>query len=77
MTKLKDTHLRLDGCSRCSSCHTIYPLDRFYTDASRPSGVSSRCKVCEAERHVKRYAKRNLRAGLKQLLTAAGKQLAA
>lgn len=34
----------------CYLCKEVKPLDAFYTDKSRASNVSSRCKVCENKR---------------------------
>jgi len=57
MTKLRDTNLRLDGCARCSTCQTIKPASKFHKDRSRSTGLSSRCKVCESQRHMVRDLK--------------------
>ena len=66
MTRLQNTKLKLDGCSRCSGCQTVKPVSQFYKDCTRPTGVSSRCKLCESERASLRRAK--ARAAEQQLL---------
>lgn len=46
----KGTELTIIGCGRCSACKTIKPADQFYRDGTRSSGLSSRCKECDAAR---------------------------
>ncbi len=92
MTKLQNTKLTLDGCARCSTCQSIKPAAQFYKDCTRTSGVSSRCKLCEADRSSlkralrrrdKRLMVRDLRAvvrkhpALAELIMWTGQRLAA
>lgn len=44
--------------SYCSGCSQDLPVELFYKDASRPSGASSRCKVC-AKKYQSRWYRRN------------------
>lgn len=60
MTKLQNTKLTLDGCGRCSTCRSIKPATEFYRDCSRSNGLTSRCKLCEAERASLRRAKKRI-----------------
>lgn len=39
------------GHRYCNGCRTVKPIDEFYKDNSgRPSGCSSRCRLCQKER---------------------------
>ena len=60
MTKLRNTNLTLDGCARCSACQSIKPTKQFYKDCTRTTGLSSRCKPCEAERASMRRAMKRI-----------------
>ena len=83
MTKLKNTELKLVGCGRCSTCQSIKPAAQFYKDCTRTSGLSSRCKTCEAKRGANRVMVRDLKAvvrkhpALAELIVWTGQRLAA
>ncbi|UDL14671.1 hypothetical protein SEA_KEALII_65 [Arthrobacter phage KeAlii] len=45
----------------CAKCGEARPLSAFSPDPSKPDGLSSRCKPCEASRRrTRRSAKRNV-----------------
>ena len=44
--------------SHCYLCHSYFPIDDFFKDKSRHSGVSSRCKHCDQARLRARTKKR-------------------
>lgn len=46
MTRRQGFRLLPEGMRKCSHCHEIKSMDLFYTDNSRASGTSPRCKVC-------------------------------
>ena len=41
---------------RCSTCQKDKGVSHFYRDASRSTGVSSRCRECERAKLRERYA---------------------
>ena len=83
MTRLMNTHLKLDGVGRCSGCQTLKPSAEFHRDCTRTSGLTSRCKACENLRRANRIMTKDLRAiaekhpALGDLIVWAGERLAA
>ena len=92
MTKLMHSKLTLDGCGRCSRCQSIKPAAQFHKDCTRTSGLTSRCKDCDAnrastkraeQRRAKRVMVRDLKAVVKkhpalaELIVWTGERLAA
>ena len=43
---------------RCSACRKIKPLTEFGRDASRPSGYTWLCHLCQSDRDHRRYVAR-------------------
>ena len=46
----------LSGERRCGDCGEMRPLSEWAVDRSKPSGFSSRCKVCQREKAKAYYA---------------------
>lgn len=51
----KPTHLDLQGRKRCPKCDTYKDLSKFTPDPKRRFGVSSWCRVCQAQNGRDRY----------------------
>ena len=44
------TTVAVQGVHNCCSCKTLKPASELYKDASRRTGISSRCKPCSQAR---------------------------
>lgn len=51
--------LALDGAEKyCGACRQVRHRREFHTDASRRDGLTWACKVCVADRHQRRQARK-------------------